>query len=48
MGRKAGANPAQLHGLENKKKSCRWGGFFLDIPLYRTNRELAAVSKDDN
>jgi hypothetical protein len=41
MARKAKTNPAQLCGLESKKKSGHRRGFFLDIPLYRTNQELA-------
>jgi hypothetical protein len=32
---------AQSVGLESKKTSGRGGVFFLDIPLYRTYRELA-------
>src|SRR6266849_5648565 len=40
MGRKARTNPAQLHGLGNKKKSGRGRDIFLDFPLYRTYQDL--------
>jgi hypothetical protein len=43
MERKARTKPAQLRGLESKKKSGRWGDLFLDFPLYRTYQALCAV-----
>jgi hypothetical protein len=42
MERRARTNPAQLHGLESKKKSTYRRGVFLDFPFYRTYQELAA------
>ena len=40
MERKARTTPAQLHGLENKKKSGQRRGIFLDFPFYRTYQNL--------
>jgi hypothetical protein len=40
MERKVRTTPAQLHGLENKKKSGRRRDIFLDIPLYRTYQDF--------
>jgi hypothetical protein len=42
MERKAGTNPAQLRGLEDKNTSGRRRSVFLDFPFYRTYQELAA------
>jgi hypothetical protein len=43
MERKARTNPAQLYGLENKKKSGRRRSIFLDFPFYRTYQELRVI-----
>jgi hypothetical protein len=40
MERRSGTNPAQSCGLESEQKSGHGRDFFLDIPLYRTNRDL--------
>jgi hypothetical protein len=39
MERRARTNPAQLHGLESKKKSTYRRGVFLDFPFYRTYQD---------